>query len=172
MKISLKPLSRFRGPLLAGSLGGLCRPRSTKAGASTPATPWEVPAARVARGPLNEGRSVNPGYTPGQRVHFRRDHVRSTKAGASTPATHPVSWTHVCATRPRSTKAGASTPATRSPRWGPRRSIPALNEGRSVNPGYTRDAFGGVAQINGRSTKAGASTPATQAARRRTRASS
>ena len=39
---------------------------------------------------LNEGRSVNPGYTPLQRLSLESPQVpalRSTKAGASTPAT-------------------------------------------------------------------------------------
>ena len=109
--------------------------RSTKAGASTPAT----------------RRLVNP---PG--VLDRR----STKAGASTPATPDgVRPDGRCGRR--STKAGASTPATplapadldeltidaqRRPERQPRRHLRTrpsaaprspLNEGRSVNPGDT-----------------------------------
>ena len=36
---------------------------------------------------LNEGRSVNPGYTSDVALPALRASVRSTKAGASTPAT-------------------------------------------------------------------------------------
>ena len=136
------------------------RRRSTKAGASTPAT-LPTPATSTLA-PL-----------------------RSTKAGASTPATPPVTarcsvtaasaqrrperqprlhlsgrlWSAVdqCAQRrperqprlhrhrqvppqhrdARSTKAGASTPATRLVRRPLGTPCSALNEGRSVNPGYT-----------------------------------
>ena len=85
--------------------------RSTKAGASTPATPVSNQSPTSIKTPLNEGRSVNPGYTPrGLAVTGRSP--GSTKAGASTPATRPLVL------------------------WRPRR-LSRLNEGRSVNPGYT-----------------------------------
>ena len=111
--------------------------RSTKAGASTPATHVheDARARRVAR---------------------------STKAGASTPATRDGLG---CRAAPghRSTKAGASTPATLARSIRPRPRSPTLNEGRSVNPGYTRTFDPSTSTGVPRSTKAGASTPATQA---------
>ena len=110
--------------------------RSTKAGASTPATH------------ADEGRPP-------------RSHPRSTKAGASTPAT-PMPMKAVpldviraqrrpgprprqhrrqgpCATKKnaRSTKAGASTPATPGSMCAGRTSSRALNEGRGLDPGNT-----------------------------------
>ena len=70
--------------------------RSTKAGASTPATRSSVNAGpcclRTCGGALNEGRGINPGDTI--KRHIRAIIVarttRSTKAGASTPATPPT----------------------------------------------------------------------------------
>ena len=62
-------------------------PRSTKAGASTPATRASPSPRCAARSPLNEGRSVNPGDTPLYRHGRALLGDRSTKAGASTPAT-------------------------------------------------------------------------------------
>ena len=119
---------------LADSLA-LVHSRSTKAGASTPAT-LATPAARWLHPPaLNEGRSVNPGDTRMRdwcedpdtgaqrrperqprrhgavREMCHRGIRRSTKAGASTPATLPGDGDEG-ARRQRSTKAGASTPAT------------------------------------------------------------
>ena len=143
-------------------------PRSTKAGASTPATPlrsnfrlapsWSSATLNEGRsvnpgytfetdgagrhrrsGALNEGRSVNPGYTLRSGFHAPRGVPRSTKAGASTPATHSrrgAGRHH----RQRSTKAGASTPATRSLMKVRLATRCALNEGRSVNPGYTQSS--------------------------------
>ena len=140
--------------------------------------------SRRCRPALNEGRSVNPGYTGPHADAQGGARRRSTKAGASTPATRAARVREL--DRPaRSTKAGASTPATH---WwsrlatGPRT---ALNEGRSVNPGYTLiewgeslhflnaqrrperqprlhpDRVGREPALSERSTKAGASTPAT-----------
>ena len=112
--------------------------RSTKAGASTPATPLQV------------NRYASPS----------RPSERSTKAGASTPATRPRR-TSSRITANRSTKAGASTPATlkrlvrlalpdryaqRRPERQPRR--------------HASDSRTGARGLR-RSTKAGASTPAT-----------
>ena len=120
--------------------------RSTKAGASTPATParsrLDPPIERhttaqrrpghqprrhvdampgVGRGcprcSLNEGRGINPGDTSVP--------VRPLAALLFT----------------RSTKAGASTPATlvdRFPRTWCRPNTTPLNEGRGINPGDTR----------------------------------
>ena len=114
-------------------------PRSTKAGASTPAT--------------------RAGHT----VCVFGDE-RSTKAGASTPATRARSGAVFPTREHRSTKAGASTPATPERRTTRRLPITsALNEGRSVNPGDTRILVDGplAGEAHLRSTKAGASTPAT-----------
>ena len=158
--------------------------RSTKAGASTPATLTEQSRSFLRRSSLNEGRSVNPGDTRrggGIRCH----QPRSTKAGASTPATR-VGRRHPGHPGRRSTKAGASTPATPPYRTGRvRLRQSTLNEGRSVNPGDTVGTLGSLGDPSGaqrrperqprrhprrrrdgrvrvdRSTKAGASTPAT-----------
>ena len=83
---------------------------------------------------LNEGRSVNPGYTSRSRTAWRRP--RTLNEG-------------------RSVNPGYTPPTATSSR-----ATPPLNEGRSVNPGYTR--MGRAAgRGSARSTKAGASTPAT-----------
>ena len=67
---------------------------------------------------LNEGRSVNPGYTSGsQSVQIGM--VRAQRRPERQPRLHPA----------------------RAPSRRPRRR--PLNEGRSVNPGYTPRAWGG-----------------------------
>ena len=89
------------------------RLRSTKAGASAPATQRPaVASARAGKPSLNEGRSVSPGDTRDAPHGPRQLLERSTKAGASAPA----------------------TPETLRER---RRGQSALNEGRSVSPGDT-----------------------------------
>ena len=139
------------------------RERSTKAGASTPATPFNDMAASADDIALNEGRSVNPGYTrphrplpmtrqalnEGRSVNPGYTRPRAPSALASStaraqrrperqPRLHPLIAPIIGKRLVRSTKAGASTPATR---WRKlrlcRNSEQALNEGRSVNPGYT-----------------------------------
>ena len=118
--------------------------RSTKAGASTPATPIAL-------------------------AHDRGLLPRSTKAGASTPAT-PIRQRRPASTpathgRPefhRSTKAGASTPATRPGRARRVWRSSTLNEGRSINSGDTQLTENRHHRLDRRSTKAGASTPATR----------
>ena len=121
-------------------------PRSTKAGASTPATPL----ARV-RSTFQQCRSTKAGAQP-----------RSTKAGASTPAntgaSTPATLRHHCDLH--------DTDAQRRPERQPRLhsglmiavngsvQSASLNEGRSVNPGYTRTTD----HANG---AGGASTPVT-----------
>ncbi len=86
------------------------RPRSTKAGAETPATRPRVVGGR--RGPH---RSTKAGAeTPATQrkvLVLRPSHGRSTKAGAETPATHQLAG-RVADDLARSTKAGAETPAT------------------------------------------------------------
>ena len=122
--------------------GGVDECRSTKAGASTPATLEMVPVSTTdpcaaQRRPERQPRRHNL-----PRMMHSQEHVRSTKAGASTPATHggELGSNHV--EHGRSTKAGASTPATQLNRRG-------------------------LAHRPARSTKAGASTPATRAWRPR-----
>ena len=110
-------------------------PRSTKAGASTPAThidlAHENTASPAQRRPGPQPRRhVAVGVQPGRHLL-----ARSTKAGASTPATR--GWT--------SARGTAAAP---------------LNEGRGLNPGDTHRARRGPACERPRSTKAGASTPA------------
>ena len=102
-------------------VSALALPRSTKAGASTPATlgggmmiAWTAIHAQLRPGP-------QPRRHLGVRDERLCDELRSTKAWALTPATHGLRCGrnhHVV----RSTKAGASTPATRARR--PRRSSP------------------------------------------------
>ena len=116
----------------------LSQRRSTKAGASTPATPASLTTTvRLSASALNEGRGINPGDTRRIRSSLR-------------------AW------QPRSTKAGASTPATReSSRQRPSRTAHPLNEGRRINPGDTHERSRARRRADARSTKAGASTPAT-----------
>ena len=111
--------------------------RSTKAGASTPATRIPRSTAWTRPAPLNESRSVNPGYTGLQVIGEVRGGRRSTKAGASTPAT--LLGTSTNRRPPRPLNEGRSV----NPGYTRRRPFPhhrrsSLNEGRSVNPGYTR----------------------------------
>ena len=140
--------------------------RSTKAGASAPATRGSCATHTSLRwlATLNEGRGISPGDTRHFLVHRRKVQPRSTKAGASAPAT-PEEGTRRAHARPRSTKAGASAPATpedrtcyynplrrrRSTKAGasapatparmrscdPRLCASALNEGRGISPGDT-----------------------------------
>ena len=77
-------------------VGCLRRRRSTKAGASTPATPGSGSQKSRRRETLNEGRSVNPGYTRAGPPSALVRTPRSTKAGASTPATPPRLWPARC----------------------------------------------------------------------------
>ena len=159
--------------------------RSTKAGASTPATRPFAAACRPRWRALNEGRSVNPGDTTVCGC------VPSTMASAQRrPERQPRRHTRFCPTRalvsgslnegrsvnPGDTQDQASAGAG---------CCPSLNEGRSVNPGDTWPSRVLVCGPCGaqrrperqprrhashartpqraevRSTKAGASTPAT-----------
>ena len=134
--------------------------RSTKAGASTPATPAQTCMCATPTIALNEGRSVNPGYTyssihsldlacTAQRRPERQPRLHVWGGGIQVirddaqrrperqPRLHHRRLHGAASYGHRSTKAGASTPATLSQ--------PAAY---SAEPGP-------------RSTKAGASTPAT-----------
>ena len=149
--------------------GGAVDLRSTKAGASTPATlfhglfSWRITAT------LNEGRSVNPGYTG------RSDRVSPPARALNEGRSVNPGYTR----RPRE-KANRSRRAQRRPERQPRLHALqrgasawtwtwALNEGRSVNPGYTRGCGEWLWLVSERSTKAGASTPATPATSQRLR---
>ena len=138
--------------------------RSTKAGASTPATLGTLPLSSK----YHRRAQRRPGHQPRRHRHNIRVvrialDIRSTKAGASTPATLSLHLRVAQLLRRRSTKAGASTPAThdaddtdvvpseaaqRRPGHQPRRHLailpmgrhvtpPTLNEGRGINPGDT-----------------------------------
>ena len=135
--------------------------RSTKAGASTPATPPPSTSIPGRTSTLNEGRGVNPGDTPGATLHRPGRLERSTKAGASTPATREV-VIGADGHDARSTKAGASTPATHQEPV-----LERVGAGRSTKAGAstpaTREVVIGADGHDARSTKAGASTPATPA---------
>ena len=135
----------------SSNAGGYCTPhmRSTKAGASTPATRKCVRALCAQRRPehqlrrhatrtssaspstLNEGRSINSGDT------FPVRALSGPLCGLRRHATRFV-------TLARSTKAGASTPATPGPGHVLRSPVVrrALNEGRSINSGDTRASSG------------------------------
>ena len=110
--------------------------RSTKAGASTPATPRSLPSLTASRGALNEGRGLNPGdtrLTSGLGAHGGTlNEGRGLNPGDTSP-----------------TRRRGSSETT-------------LNEGRGLNPGDTRSHQGAMVDNQGRSTKAGASTPATR----------
>ena len=161
--------------------------RSTKAGASAPATPSGLAPTRQTGTSLNEGRGISPGDTREGAAGLRHRHERSTKAGHQ-PRRHPhVRPRHADRHRGRSTKAGASAPATHPARWTTRCPRSSLNEGRGISPGDTcaspRRPTGGWPTLNEgrgispgdtcgrgrpvlsrtdvRSTKAGASAPAT-----------
>ena len=166
--------------------------RSTKAGASTPAT---LGTFWVVAGSAMDAQR-RPGPQPRRHDRHRHDTVggsldRSTKAGASTPATQVRALVNPDAEDHRSTKAGASTPATRHktlvifdgidaqrrPGPQPRRHacgpgvVAAILQHRSTKAGASTPAtpveeVGGGLVVVARSTKAGASTPATPGASR------
>ena len=172
--------------------------RSTKAGASTPATPCAL--GRTLWNSLLYLAQRRPGHQP--RRHFVPGSpppaasvalMRSTKAGASTPATRLLrrrTGETVCPVAQRrpghqprrhcSYNAGVMPAvgcllAQRRPGHQPRRhssgspsarthgrSSRPLNEGRGINPGDTYSLMVGLPHHpDARSTKAGASTPAT-----------
>ena len=118
---------------------GHTRRRSTKAGASTPATPDQSADRCRVPDSLNEGRSVNPGYTYPPWYDMQNCHCAQRRPERQ-PRLH-LQAVHVQVHRHvrRSTKAGASTPATRLSTMSGLSNVVAiaLNEGRSVNPGYT-----------------------------------
>ena len=131
--------------------------RSTKAGASAPATPSLRASLRSGRSlALNEGRGISPGDTSvclgiGHRMSYgaalnegrgispgdtsvcgesRRELRRSTKAGASAPATPGASAGRACR---EALNEGRGMPR----RHGMLLQVLALNEGRGISPGDT-----------------------------------
>ncbi len=134
--------------------------RSTKAGASTPATPPRPRRGAQRLSALNEGRGINPGDTSGRCVSACRIRGRSTKAGASTPATQGL----------RLLPSANFMTAQRRPGHQPRRHLAAEGAGypdwhAQRRPGHQprRHTTSGTWRVTAatRSTKAGASTPAT-----------
>ena len=143
--------------------------RSTKAGASTPATrAWPDRKRHTAR-PLNEGRSVNPGYTLEHQTTEAPDTAlnegRSVNPGytRTLPTTSISSYLaqrrperqprlHSPTTSGVPSTHGAQRRPERQPRLHTRlpgaagRARATLNEGRSVNPGYTRTAWSGMSR--------------------------
>ena len=138
-------------------------PRSTKAGASAPAT---LPPSMT--GPASAWYAQRrPGHQPRRHawgwLASGAMVARSTKAGASAPATPLGTAKNRDHGSGRSTKAGASAPATRpAPPAAPSRHRP-LNEGRGISPGDTQKPDLRTLPDAQRSTKAGASAPATPA---------
>ena len=132
-------------------------PRSTKAGASTPATQETKDKNGKRIIPLNEGRSVNSGDTRDRSTPERhsatRRQLRSTKAGASTPATQETGESLMtadqCAQRRPERQLRRHPPPTARAQRRPERQ---LRRHDCYVPGNSAT----------RSTKAGASTPATQ----------
>ena len=137
------------------------RPRSTKAGASTPATLRYVENPHVGPGRSTKAGASTPA-TQARGEEAQSDGAgRSTKAGASTPATRePVAQVHPLVVR--STKAGASTPATLQCERPHLQAVVRSTKAGASTPA-TRARVGRVGQAEDRSTKAGASTPATLA---------
>ena len=167
-------------------------PRSTKAGALTPAT--RTPPGRRTRKTdkaLNEGRGSHPGDTSPLGGPRRSGRASLNEGRGSHPGDTTYRHLALRPVAPRSTKAGALTPAThkqlgrttreyqraqRRPGLSPRRHVQPpeprchgpspLNEGRGSHPGDThRTAEPQHGLPGGRSTKAGALTPATHQGR-------
>ena len=111
-------------------------PRSTKAGARTPATPPPMDRYATSLRPLNEGRGTHPGDTR-CRASLRCTNARAQRRPGHAPRRH-------------------SHPAPCC------RAIPCpLNEGRGTHPGDTWTPAPQGEPVDRRSTKAGARTPAT-----------
>ena len=112
-------------------------PRSTKAGAQTPATPTTSGLSGWRRWSLNEGRGANPGDTPAQWDTGQGSRIAQRRPGRE-PRRHQRSRR----------RAWPSSSAQRRPGREPRRHQPILewrgrletplNEGRGANPGDTR----------------------------------
>ena len=134
-------------------------PRSTKAGARTPATRPDHHSAPGRRAALNEGRGANPGDTPRGQTGGPDDPLAQRRPGRE-PRRHPPSANVRRCTRTRSTKAGARTPAT--PKGEPRelRQFARSTKAGARTPA-TLTVRSQTREDDRRSTKAGARTPAT-----------
>ena len=138
--------------------------RSTKAGASTPAThDWEPFIAGILHPTLNEGRGLDPGNTPIALLCLLQCAIAQRRPGPR-PRQH-MSRLGGLGRKPLSLNEGrgldpGNTRPARPSGWSLRF---ALNEGRGLDPGNTRHRGLGRLPRGVRSTKAGASTPATRA---------
>ena len=133
-----RPGRKPRRHPLSCALGAHRCGRSTKAGARTPATPYQPPPGRRCKARSTKAGARTPA-TPRLGVGERPRGVlpRSTKAGAQTPATRRPAYGRRDVHRRRSTKAGARTPATPHSAGGSHFTLDSLNEGRGANPGDT-----------------------------------
>ena len=109
--------------------------RSTKAGASAPATLRIYGPSRSSYATLNEGRGISPGDTSLLRPAYVAINPLNEGRGISPGDT-------------------ADSPRARGPTG-------SLNEGRGISPGDTRYHRRNCRNYGSRSTKAGASAPAT-----------
>ena len=96
---------------------------------------------------LNEGRSVNPGYTPTQSQSQTR-HWTLNEGRSVNPGYTSASRSRMSDASRRSTKAGASTPATLlNSAKGQYRDKPSLAHGRGSLDG---DVFAAISRDSGR----------------------
>ena len=129
---------RHPEPSPAQRVAGL---RSTKAGASTPATPglralqvWLVPNRSTKAGASTPATLVNG-------THELRVVLPAQRRPERQPRRHIDGCVRSVRSSLRSTKAGASTPATLQRGTAHPLRLLSLNEGRSVNPGDTRVSY-------------------------------
>ena len=112
-------------------------PRSTKAGASTPATPTTARVEIRSTSPLNEGRSINPGDTS-LRHNGTTGHAGAQRRPEHQPRRHTPMPKMRMATRSPLNEGRSINPGDTSGSLSGRgRSPSPLNEGRSINPGDT-----------------------------------
>ena len=139
-----RPLNEGRGANPGDTPGGTGEigpehPRSTKAGARTPATRGRNGAGRAPRRPLNEGRGANPGDTKRAPASAPGASVAQRRPGREPRRHHRLAELSEVGDL-RSTKAGARTPATPAVRTYADSDFEPLNEGRGANPGDTTSA--------------------------------
>ena len=131
-----------------------------------PGDTFDTPGPSRRRWTLNEGRSLDPGDTsrqahaaalsrvaqrrpePGPRRHprclsGRLDELVAQRRPEPGPRRHTAPRVRPLLLRLRSTKAGAWTPATPGTHSRRPLPLPALNEGRSLDPGDTAKSFKG-----------------------------
>ena len=105
-------------------------PRSTKAGART-AT--RVESRRVPQGALNEGRGANPGDTEVVASRWAGAEISLNEGRGANPG-DTTTTNRPCSPSPLEGRGAIATPGMRARRA----RAPALNEGRGANPGDTR----------------------------------